>query len=202
MPGSRVLAALVVSFGLAACQSALTEPQEAPAPTQPTTEGPRPIVLERTTTTGVDCSLIAATLTSLELGNYAPRRQRAAREAQLTTTCGEAGLTADDAKCLLTATKDSLAFCAKPLSVAHREKPAHAPMPESCTRYVESIERLATCSSFPEQSRQALLQATRQMETGFTQMTNNPEAMAAAGSACQQAFDAIRQAAQQMNCQL
>lgn len=209
MLGHRsVLAALVVSslglssFALVGCQAALTESEEAPQPSVKEMPAKEPLVIERRTATGVDCTNIAETLTSLELGNYAPRKERAPREASLAATCRDAELTASEAQCVLTASKDTLAYCPKPLAVAHQEKPARAPLPGMCEQYVMAIEKFAVCPALPEESRKAMLQATRQMEEGFAQMQNNPEALAAANDACKQAVDAIRQAGQSMNCPL
>jgi hypothetical protein len=212
-PSTRVvLASLVVSLGVIVAGCART-PGDAPRPvadpvavdrppTAPPRRGPQP---------GVDCVAIAAALTSLELGNYAEPEDRAPREAELAAACGASPLTADDAKCLLEATKDTLPFCAHPLAVAHRDPPPKPPtptieaaagnLPASCRDYIATIEKLSTCPKLPAASRDAMVQAMNQAAASWSQMTQQPEAVAALGNACQQGADALRQSLASLGCQ-
>ena len=153
-----------------------------------------------------DCALIAASLTSLEMGNYAEAAKRAPREAELAARCRDAELTDADARCLLDATSDTLAFCRQPLAVAHRDVPPPPRvdtdgLPPACRDYMSALQRLAGCPKLPAQSRSAILDAVKQAAPAWRQVGQNAQAVAALQNACQNAVGAIEQSARSVGCQ-
>jgi hypothetical protein len=159
----------------------------------------------------VDCHLIAQTLTSFELGNYAEPEDRAPRETELAAACDAQELTASDAKCILDATKDTLPFCAKPLSVAarHREVLPGAQavpvqlgggLPADCYDYLAMMQRYAQCQALPVETRQALGNAVAQLGASWLQLGQQPMPPQV-GDACRQGRDALRQGMQSFGCQ-
>jgi hypothetical protein len=196
------LATLAALAALAACQHAQGDAPRPDDTTRPAALPPKPHPQA-----GVDCTQLAAALTSLELGNYAEPEDRAPREADLAATCATTALTADDAQCILGATKDSLPFCAHPVAVAHRDPPAPpaavavaAGLPSSCTAYIASMERMATCSALPATSRDGIRQAMNQAAAAWAQVANNPQVTAQLQAACQQGADAIKQSLTSLGC--
>ena len=108
--------------------------QHGDPPSEPTVTAPA---------AGVDCRLIAQTLTSLELGNYAEPEERGPRERTIAELCVRARLTRTDAECLLGATAVAdLAACAEPLIVKHVAPPPLVPG-DHCEQYVRALERIA-----------------------------------------------------------
>src|SRR5512134_2617819 len=67
---------------------------------------------------GADCDAVGEHLTSLELGNYAPKEQCNGRVLALAAVCRAQHMTKDEGACLLEKTsKDTLGYCPKPLIV-------------------------------------------------------------------------------------
>jgi hypothetical protein len=187
----RFVLALVA---VAACSRADGQP-EAPARRAP--------LVVVTPASQADCTLIAQTLTSLELGNYAEPEVRAPRERELGERCRAAALTDDEARCLLDATAESLPYCAKPLAVAHRELPKlgvvdATGLPAGCALYLSQMQRLAVCEKLPVESRRAIQTAAVQAASGWRQ--TNPAGMQALDAACGQGANALAQSMQQIGC--
>ena len=150
-----------------------------------------------------DCPLIAQTLTSLELGNYADPQARAPRERVIAERCSEANLSDDEARCLLDASKDSLPYCPKPLAVQHRELPKIAAadtsgLPRGCVQYLDLLQRLAVCPNLPIESRRAMEQAVQQ--SGGWRREVNPAGMQSLDAACDTGADELAHAMQRMGC--
>src|ERR1043165_8284238 len=123
------------------------EPSQAP-----TSEEPPP----KAQAAGVDCHLIAQSITSLEMGNYAEPEDREPRERVIENICVRANLTKKDADCLLAATSVAdLAYCTKPLVTKHVVQTPIAPG-DVCEQYVRTLERIARCSKFPPDAAKAL----------------------------------------------
>jgi hypothetical protein len=157
-----------------------------------------------------DCAAVAETLVSLELGNYAPRDQRAGRADDIAALCRAQFVTADEATCLLAATrKDDLGLCAKPLIVkalTEAEKAARKAatgLPAECDDYIVLLERYATCSAFPLSGRDTMRQTIDQMKASWQQLLGNqldPSTRQMVGDACKQGTEAMRQAMAQAGC--
>lgn len=151
----------------------------------------------------VDCALVAASLTSLEMGNYADPEKRAPRETELAAKCRDADLTDGQAKCLLDATATTLAYCEKPIAVAHRDVPRDVVadgLPLACRDYLSALQRLAACPKLPAQSRQAIFDASKQASQAWSQVIQNQQAFASLQSACASAVSAIGQSMQSIGC--
>lgn len=160
-----------------------------------------------------DCAAVAETLVSLELGNYAPRDQRAGRAADIDALCRAQFVTTDEAACLLAATrKDDLALCPKPLIVkaltevertALQVKAKLDGLPTECLDYIKLLERYATCAAFPQNGRDSLRQTIDQMKSSWQQMLGSqvdPSMRQMVGDACKQGIEAMRQAMAQIGC--
>ena len=154
------------------------------------------------TASHADCTLIAQTLTSLELGNYAEPEQRAPREHELAERCLDAALTDDEASCLLSASRETLPYCPRPLAVAHRDMPKlsadAAGLPPSCVRYLAYIEQLASCPQIPIDSRKAIRDAADQAATAWRQM--NQQGAPYLEDACASGARALAQSVQSNGC--
>jgi hypothetical protein len=149
----------------------------------------------------VDCRLIAESLTTLELGNYAPREERAAREQALRLECERANLTKDDGACITQATsKDDVAWCPKPLITPSRvgEVAPTSLLPAVCAAYVRTLERFARCSKLPPDSARALHQQIAQLRAMYTEYAAT--APASMLQSCQMANDATTRAMDQTGC--
>lgn len=151
-----------------------------------------------------DCPLIAATLTSLEMGNYAEREVRAPREAELTKRCNAAVLSDAEAECLRSATTDTLRYCPKPLAVAHVDMPKQvvdgSGLPAACAQYLGMVQRMSTCSKLPPESRKAMSDSMSQAATAWRQLASNPDAVKSLDMTCRQATSAIAQSMQSIGC--
>jgi hypothetical protein len=160
-----------------------------------------------------DCAAVAETLVSLELGNYAPRDQRAGRAADIAALCRAQFVTTDEAACLLAATrKDDLALCPKPLIVkaltevertALQVKAKLDGLPTECLDYIKLLERYATCAAFPQSGRDGLRQTIDQMKSSWQQMLDgqvDPSMQQMVRDACKQGNEAMRQAMAQIGC--
>lgn len=149
-----------------------------------------------------DCTLIAQTLTSLEMGNYAEPAQRAPRERELADRCTDAALTDEEASCLLSASRDTLPYCPRPLAVAHRDMPKLSVdaegLPPSCARYLAYIEQLASCSRIPIDSRKAIRDAAAQAASAWRQV--NQQGAPYLESACASGARALAQSVQANGC--
>jgi hypothetical protein len=70
-----------------------------------------------------------------------------------------------------------------------------------CDLYLAEVERLAQCEAMPAEARDAMKQAAESLRSAFQQEAEiPPEARKAAGEACLQAVEAIRQAGSSMGC--
>ena len=104
----------------------------------------------------MNCRLIARSITSLEMGNYAELEEREPRERVIENICLRANLTKKDAECLLAATSvGDLAYCPKPLVTKHVVQLPVAPG-DVCEQYVRVLERIARCPKLPPASAKAL----------------------------------------------
>ena len=145
---------------------------------------------------GVDCRLIAQTITSLEMGNYAEPEEREPRERVIENICARANLTKKDADCLLAATSvGDLAYCPKPLVTKHVVQPPVAPG-DVCEQYVRVLERIARCPTFPPASAKALrdqIPALRKMYAQYGQQKQVQDN-------CKLALDATENAYKPIGC--
>lgn len=66
-------------------------------------------------------------------------------------------------------------------------------LPPECEEYGRAIQRLSTCSKLPQETRDALKQSYEQTTAAWASVP--PEGMAALGTACKSAADAVRQSA-------
>jgi hypothetical protein len=145
---------------------------------------------------GVDCHLIAQSITSLELGNYAEPEEREPRERAIETLCLGAKLTKSDADCLLASSSVAdLAFCTKPLVTKHVVQPPIAPG-DVCERYVRALERITRCSTMPPESAKALRQQIPQLRQMYVQYGSQQQVQ----DSCKMALDATEQAYQPLGC--
>lgn len=160
---------------------------------------------------GADCQLVAESLATLELGNYAPREERAARELALRRQCEREHLSKEDGACLVTATsKDEIAWCPKPLIVPTRigevgggsarsgGSASSGPLVGMCETYVRTLERFARCSKLPPESARALRMSIAQLRAMYSQYAATaPDSMV---QSCQMANDATTKAMLQVGC--
>lgn len=156
---------------------------------------------------GADCQLVAETLTTLELGNYAEVEERAAREKALRAQCEREHMSKDDGACILTATtKDDLVWCPKPLIVPTQigggggsGGSAVAATPQAltaiCEAYVRTMERFARCSKLPPETARQLRQQIPQLRAMYAQYSTP-----STDASCKMANDATTQAMVQIGC--
>jgi hypothetical protein len=154
---------------------------------------------------GADCEAVAQVLTSIELGNYAPKEQRATRVIALTAICHAQNLTEDEGACILDKkTKDDLAFCPKPLIVSplsDDDRKAQTGLPASCTEYLRVLDRYASCPKHTPDVARSLRQTIDQMRRGWQQQVG-PSARLPKGvnEACVQGMSSIKSAMAAMGC--
>lgn len=145
---------------------------------------------------GVDCRLIAQTLTSLELGNYAEPEERGPRERAIEELCVRARLTRTDAECLLGATAVAdLAACAKPLIVKHVAPPPLVPG-DHCEQYVRALERIASCAKVPRETARSVRDQVRQLRAMYGQYGAQPQVQ----DSCKMALEMTEKAYRPIGC--
>lgn len=178
--------------GLVVIASCEVPTRDAPSPESSSPSNPAP----RSQAPGVDCRLIAQTLTSLEMGNYAPPEEREPRERVIEDLCTRARLTKQDADCLLASpTVADLAFCAKPLVMKPAVQPPLAPG-DVCEKYVRVLERIARCAKMPADSASALRQQLPQLRKMYAEFGHQQQVK----DNCQMAIDATERAYQPLGC--
>jgi len=151
-----------------------------------------------------DCDSVADTLASIELGNYAPKDQRAPRVAALVAICKTQHLSKPDAECIFAAhSKDELAYCPKPLIVAPAIDRAvgggQAGLPASCTEYLRVIEQYASCPKQQPEVARALRATVVEMRKSWSVLGTNPMPRQV-DETCTQGIAAIKTAMQQLGC--
>ena len=72
--------------------------------------------------------------------------------------------------------------------------------PVECETYAKAIEQLAKCKQFPAQSRQAMLDAVKQMRQGYANVQLTPDIKKQLVQACTQGASAIKQAVGAYGC--
>jgi hypothetical protein len=154
---------------------------------------------------GADCDAVAEALTSIDLGNYAPKDQRAGRVMALAAICRTQHLTEDDGQCILDArTKADLASCKKPLIVDSIAELGDRPtrgLPAACTDYLRALERYATCPSLGADAQRAIRQTVRDMKVAWAQsMGSGGPTPPGVETACTNGVVAMKQALAQMGC--
>jgi hypothetical protein len=154
---------------------------------------------------GADCEAVAEVLTSIELGNYAPKDQRAARVISLTAVCRAQNLTKDEGACILDKkTKDELAWCPKPLivtPVAEDDKQAQAGLPASCTEYLRVLDQYARCPKLGADVSRQLKQTIDQMRRTWQQQLDPSKRLPkGVNEACVNGMTSIKAAMVSMGC--
>jgi hypothetical protein len=76
---------------------------------------------------------------------------------------------------------------------ADEKSPEAMALPNECTEYRATIERIRTCNALPQATRDALVQAYQQASSGWA--TATPEARDSLAASCRSANDAIKQSA-------
>ena len=152
---------------------------------------------------GADCDLVAETLTSFELGNYAPIEERAPKVAAWRDKCVAEALTSVEGQCVIDArSTDALRMCPKPLMFAPYvptvEGEPIAGMPPACSAYLITLEKYARCSGLPPESRRSIGSTVAQMRKSWSGLQGPmPQAVT---DACVQGNAAIAQAMVTFNC--
>jgi hypothetical protein len=156
---------------------------------------------------GADCDAVAEALASIELGNYAPKDQRAPRVAALTTICRTQNLSKQDGACILAAhSKDELALCPVPFNTPaiDRGGGGHggttAGLPASCTEYVRVLEQYASCPKQQPEVARALRDSIAQMRKQWDTIGKGAPMPRQVDEACMQGTTAIKSAMQTMGC--
>lgn len=144
----------------------------------------------------VNCRLIAQSIASLELGNYAEPDERGPRERAIEELCVHETLTKKDADCLLASTNVAdLAFCPKPLVTKHVVQPQVKPG-DICEQYVRTVERIARCAKLPADTQRQLRQQIPQLRQMYQQYGTQQQVQ----DSCKMAFDATEKAFLQIGC--
>ncbi len=73
-------------------------------------------------------------------------------------------------------------------------------MPPACEAYAKTIEAMGRCKALPQQSRDAMLQAVKQMRQGYGAMQMTPAISQQLTQACKQGDDAIKQSMASLGC--
>lgn len=152
---------------------------------------------------GADCALVAETLTSFELGNYAPLEERAPKVAAWRARCEAEGLTQPEGQCVIDArTTDELRLCPRSLMfapyVATKEGDPLPGMPAACTAYLLALEKYARCSGLPAESQRSIASTVATMRKNWSGLQGPfPQAVT---DACVQGNTAIAQAMVSFNC--
>ena len=177
----RLAVALAVAFSLGACGRDQRTPK-APA---------------------ADCALVAESLTSFELGNYAPIEERAPKVAAWKARCEAEQLTQPEGQCVIDAqTVGELRECPRSLMfvpyVATQEGDPLPGLPVVCSAYLLTLEKYARCGGLPEEARRAIHANVKQMRRNWTGLSGAmPPAVT---EACIQGNAAIVQAMATFNC--
>ena len=146
-----------------------------------------------------DCSAVAEALTSLELGNYAAREERAARVAALTAACRDQHVSKDEGACLVAATTVLEAtYCPKPL-IAPGRGPVTLGVPVVCREYLAILERLAMCTALPQETRDTYQRLLLEMRKSWDKAGQSGFS-AASTAACAQGKTALEQGMPRMGC--
>ena len=154
---------------------------------------------------GADCTAVAESLTSMELGNYASIEARRPKLAAYRAKCEAQSLTKEEGACVIEArTVEQLRACPKPVMFPPYKETAPGEtikgLPPECSRYLLALERYAKCSGLPAESRGSIASTVAQMRKSwsiFSEATPMPEAVT---NACKQGNAAIAQAMTSFNC--
>ena len=150
-----------------------------------------------------DCALVAETLTSFELGNYAPLEDRAPKVAAWRARCEDDGLSAAEGQCIVDArTTEQLRMCPQPLMfapyVATKEGDPLPDLPPACSAYLLRLETYVRCRGLPPDARSSIAATVAQMRKNWSGLKGPmPQAVS---DACVQGNDAIAQAMVSFNC--
>jgi hypothetical protein len=173
------------------------------------TNRPRPIVVDRPVPTpSAHCQEVAEALTTLDLGNYAPKDKRGMRVATVLAMCERERVTRDEADCLLAKkTKPELAICPKPLLVKHLSKAdfdaQQSKLPPSCQAYIALLERYTTWKAVPDSARQGIRDALEMMKREWSKAglgSGGPSMQSSIDQACASGLDSMRSAMATMGC--
>jgi hypothetical protein len=146
-----------------------------------------------------DCALVAEAVASLELGNYAPREERAGRVVALAAACREQHVSKDEGACLLGATTVLEAtYCPKPL-IAPGRGPVTLGVPVVCREYLGVLERLAQCAALPDDTRAQYRRMILEMRKSWD-LAGQSGFSAASTAACAQGKTALEQGMPRMGC--
>jgi hypothetical protein len=88
-------------------------------------------------------------------------------------------------------------------NVAHRDQSALSSGVPDCDRYAAAVGRYLQCNKIPESAKDGVRQGLDAMKQGWQMLRDPnvpPEARKAAGDACKEATDAVKQAASAMGC--
>ncbi len=152
---------------------------------------------------GADCALVAETLTSFELGNYASLEERAPKVDAWRARCEAEELTKVEGQCVIDArTTDELRMCGKPLMFAPyvptKEGEPIAGLPPACSDYLVTLEKYARCRGLPPETRQSIATTVATMRKNWSGLSGPmPQAVT---DACVQGHDAVAQAMVSFNC--
>lgn len=152
---------------------------------------------------GADCGLVAETLTSFELGNYADPADRAPKVTAWRAACEAEELTVTEGRCVIDArTTDELRSCPKPLMFAPyvptKEGEPLAGLPDACSAYLITLEKYARCSGLPPESRRSIASTVATMRKNWSGLQGPfPQAVT---DACVQGNAAIAQAMVTFTC--
>ena len=150
-----------------------------------------------------DCALVAESLTSFELGNYAPIEERAPKVTAWRERCQAEALTREEGQCVIDArTTEELRFCPRSLMfapyVATKEGDLLPGLPPACSAYLLRLETYARCRGLPADARASIAATVAQMRKNWSGLTGPmPPAVT---DACVQGDAAIAQAMVTFSC--
>ena len=154
---------------------------------------------------GADCALVAESLTSLELGNYAPVEERRPKSSTYRAKCEAQNLTVEEGACVIAAKSvEQLRACPKPVMFPPYKATAPGDiikgLPAECSHYLLALEHYAACSGIPVEARTSVRNAVAEMRKSwsiFSEATPMPQAVT---DACKQGDAAIAQAMVSFRC--
>jgi hypothetical protein len=166
------------------------------------------IVKAQAKPTAVSCDkVVAAHYATAKWTGKAPELKGSARTKAIATSkkamlgACKAGWAIDTRACVIADDRDSC-YSMNGIGPSTWGYPAAAAMPSTlpkigmaeCDEYADSVQALATCTSLPEETRTALIDAYKQTAEAWKSVP--PEGQEALRTACKAAADAIKQVAQ------
>lgn len=153
------------------------------------------------------CVPVVESLVSIELGNYAPVEERAAKVEELRPRCEAIALSDADAACIVASrSRAQLARCPQPILMAPVATSGSGSavtgltgMPPECIAYVATLDRYATCAKLTVELRQSLQSVIGQLKQSWSGLGANPMPPAVI-DACRQGMTAIQQAMVSFGC--